>query len=68
LDATMDLYGLDLAVETVARLRDEQRFAGVDALKAQISADVDRARAILAGMEAGRSARRASSELAPEER
>lgn len=57
LDAAMDLYGLELAVEVVARLRDERRFAGVDELKAQIGADAERARALLAGDAVGRSAR-----------
>ncbi|HKS68825.1 MAG TPA: bifunctional riboflavin kinase/FAD synthetase [Ktedonobacterales bacterium] len=57
LDAAMDLYGLTLAVEVVARLRDERRFAGVDELKAQIGADAERARALLAGAAAGRAAR-----------
>jgi len=48
LDGSMDLYGLPLAVEFVARLRDEQRFNGIEALKAQISADVEQARSLLA--------------------
>jgi riboflavin kinase / FMN adenylyltransferase len=48
LDVTMDLYGLRLDVELVARLRDEQRFDGVDALKAQIGRDSVAARALLA--------------------
>ncbi len=42
-----DLYGRDLAVDLVARLRDERKFDGIDALVAQIRADVDAARAIL---------------------
>jgi riboflavin kinase/FMN adenylyltransferase len=48
LDVTMDVYGLRLDVELVARLRDEQRFDGVDALKAQIERDSVAARALLA--------------------
>jgi riboflavin kinase / FMN adenylyltransferase len=39
-----DLYGNTLRVGFVQRLRDERRFPDVDALKAQIEADVRRAR------------------------
>jgi riboflavin kinase/FMN adenylyltransferase len=39
-----DLYGLKLRVGFIQRLRDERRFPDVDALKAQIEADVRRAR------------------------
>ncbi len=44
-----DLYGERLRVAFVARLRDERRFASLDALKAQIAEDAARARALLAG-------------------
>jgi riboflavin kinase / FMN adenylyltransferase len=44
LDAERDLYGQTLRVGFVQRLRDERRFPDVDALKAQIDADVRRAR------------------------
>jgi riboflavin kinase/FMN adenylyltransferase len=47
LDTTMDLYGKTLEVRFVKRLRAEQRFAGVDALKAQIATDAAQARALL---------------------
>ncbi|MCW5892690.1 MAG: bifunctional riboflavin kinase/FAD synthetase [bacterium] len=47
LDFDGDLYGRWLAVELVARLRGEQRFAGVEALQAQIAADVAQARGVL---------------------
>lgn len=47
LDATLDLYGVSIAVEFVKRLRAEQRFDGLDALKAQIAADAQQAREIL---------------------
>ncbi|MBM4281323.1 MAG: bifunctional riboflavin kinase/FAD synthetase [Deltaproteobacteria bacterium] len=47
-DVDEDLYGRRLRLELVARLRDEQRFAGVDALIAQIRADADAARRALA--------------------
>jgi len=43
LDVSPDLYGQTLQVAFVQRLRDEQRFADVDALRAQIAADVAQA-------------------------
>jgi riboflavin kinase/FMN adenylyltransferase len=42
-----DLYGKHLRVRFIERLRPEQRFAGLDALKVQIAADCARAREIL---------------------
>ncbi|MGH7045395.1 MAG: bifunctional riboflavin kinase/FAD synthetase [Stellaceae bacterium] len=42
-----DLYGRHLRVALVDFIRPEQKFAGLDALKAQIAADAARARAIL---------------------
>jgi riboflavin kinase / FMN adenylyltransferase len=47
LDAAMDLYGLTLRVDLIARLRDERRFNGIDELKAQIARDADAARGLL---------------------
>lgn len=47
LDWTGDLYGARLRVELVQRLREERRFAGLDALRAQIAEDVRQARAQL---------------------
>ena len=47
LDVTLDLYDQYLSVEVIARLRGEQRFAGIDALKAQIAADAEQARHLL---------------------
>ena len=44
LDADGDLYGQTLRLGFVQRLRDERQFPDVDALKAQIDADVRRAR------------------------
>lgn len=41
-----DLYGQSIRVEFLARLRSEQRFASLDALKAQIARDVEAARRI----------------------
>jgi len=49
LDAAPELYGHHLAVDFVRRLRTEQRFDSLDALKAQIARDVDDARDVLAG-------------------
>jgi riboflavin kinase/FMN adenylyltransferase len=42
-----NLYGHEVTVEFVARLRGEQRFHGLDALVAQIHADIAQARALL---------------------
>lgn len=38
-----DLYGKELELSFVEKLRDEQKFPSVDALKAQIKSDIDRA-------------------------
>lgn len=43
LDFSGDLYGRELAVEFVARLRDEIKFPSLEALKAQIAADIQAA-------------------------
>jgi riboflavin kinase / FMN adenylyltransferase len=43
----MDLYGKFLTVEFIQWLRSEERFASIDALKAQMSADVEQTRQIL---------------------
>lgn len=43
-----DLYGEPIRLAFLARLRDERRFPSVDALRAQIAADVARAREVLA--------------------
>jgi riboflavin kinase/FMN adenylyltransferase len=45
LDWTGDLYGRQLGIQFLDRLRDEQRFPSLDALKAQIGRDVETARA-----------------------
>lgn len=42
-----DLYGEPVRIAFLARLRDERRFPSVDALRAQIAADVSRARDVL---------------------
>ena len=49
LDFDADLYGRDIEVCFVQRLRDEKKFDGLDSLKAQIAMDVTAARAVLHG-------------------
>ncbi len=46
-DFAGDLYGQEIGVSLVAYLRGEQKFPGLDALKAQIAADAAQARALL---------------------
>ncbi|QIZ75497.1 bifunctional riboflavin kinase/FAD synthetase [Ferrimonas lipolytica] len=50
-DFAGDIYGQQLQVQLVSWLRDEQRFESLDALKAQISADVAKAKACLSAPE-----------------
>ncbi len=47
LDFEGDLYGKTLRVAPTHRLRDEQKFPGLDALKAQIYADAQQAKSLL---------------------
>jgi len=47
LDFAQDIYGCDLVVEFVERLRSERRFENTDDLIAQIQKDVEQARRIL---------------------
>lgn len=47
LDFDRDLYGEELRLHFVDRLRDEKRFDGPEELLAQIRRDIDRARAVL---------------------
>ncbi|MDP6539687.1 MAG: riboflavin biosynthesis protein RibF [Planctomycetota bacterium] len=47
LDLERDLYGERIELEFVERLRAERRFADLDALRAQIGRDVERAREVL---------------------
>lgn len=55
LDWQGDLYGKRVQLDVLARLRGEQRFAGIDALVAQIALDVEAARQVLdAWYDAGR--------------
>jgi riboflavin kinase/FMN adenylyltransferase len=46
-DFDQDLYGQELRVHLVGRLREERKFSGLDALKAQIARDSEQARALL---------------------
>jgi riboflavin kinase/FMN adenylyltransferase len=48
LDVERDLYGARMRVSFVQRIRDERTFDGVEALKSQIAADCNRARAFFA--------------------
>ena len=48
LDFSGDLYGVDLRLEFVERLRPEKRFEALDALVTQIRADAERAALLLA--------------------
>jgi riboflavin kinase/FMN adenylyltransferase len=50
LDVDRDLYGLTLRLGFVQRLRDERRFESVDLLKAQVGADVQKARTLFEQM------------------
>jgi riboflavin kinase/FMN adenylyltransferase len=47
LDFHADLYGRMVALDFVGRIRDEQKFAGLDALVAQIRADIQQVRRLL---------------------
>ena len=52
MDFDGDIYGSDLRVEFVERLRGERKFDGVEALVAQIGRDRDAARDLLAALPA----------------
>lgn len=54
LDAEVDLYGQPVTTQFIARLRDERRFPGLDALKAQIAEDAGRARTLLGAVATAR--------------
>jgi len=47
LDVDLDLYDQRITIDFIARLRGEQRFSGIEALKVQISSDVQQARRVL---------------------
>jgi riboflavin kinase/FMN adenylyltransferase len=44
LDFNAELYGEELEIVFAEKLRDEQKFPSVDALKAQIARDIERAK------------------------
>ena len=52
LDFSGDIYGSDIRVHFVQRIRDEKKFNGIDELKARISTDIDLGRQILSQPEA----------------
>ncbi|MGH7253272.1 MAG: riboflavin kinase, partial [Nitrospiraceae bacterium] len=52
-DFSGDLYDRSLTVEFLCRIRAEMKFPGVEALKAQVQADVDEARRWLRTQPAG---------------
>jgi riboflavin kinase/FMN adenylyltransferase len=56
LDFDGDLYGAQLRVHLLSFLRPEHKFAGIDALKTQISIDVTRAREMLRAVQPARDA------------
>ena len=47
LDFEGDLYGKEIRLEFVSRLRNEMRFDSIDALKEQVSLDVNKTRSVL---------------------
>ena len=47
LDFSGDIYGRHVSVEFVKHLRGEQKFSGIEELKAQIARDIDEARKLL---------------------
>jgi riboflavin kinase/FMN adenylyltransferase len=52
-DFAEDIYGQQIIVAFIAYLRPEVKFAGLDALKAQITADGENAKRILKSTPAG---------------
>ena len=52
-DFAGDIYGAHAAVSFIEYLRPEQKFDGLDSLKAQIAKDSEKARAVLAALPAG---------------
>jgi riboflavin kinase/FMN adenylyltransferase len=54
LDFSGELYGQEIQLEFLARLREEQKFSGVEALVKQIHQDIVTARAILGAREHGK--------------
>ncbi len=56
-DTSLDLYGQELRVHLLSRLREERKFSGVDELRAQIGRDIEAARALTAPRKQDPSAR-----------
>ncbi len=54
LDFDGDIYGQDVAIDIIDRLRDEKKFASAEELKKQIEDDIRRGRAILNSQQARR--------------
>ena len=52
-----DIYGLELTVEFITRIREERKFESLDTLKAEMARDMTRARDILAARRFGDSGR-----------
>ena len=49
-DTDLDLYGKYMQVSFLHKIRDEQKFSGLDALKARIAVDMEQARAYFAAI------------------
>jgi len=47
LDYSGDIYGRELTVDFITKLRDEKKFATEDELKAQVAEDIRQGKAIL---------------------
>jgi riboflavin kinase/FMN adenylyltransferase len=60
-----DLYGQEVSVALLGFLRPEQKFDGLDALRAQIARDADAARAVHAGQASGGQAPGATPSASP---
>jgi riboflavin kinase/FMN adenylyltransferase len=50
IDFDDDIYGENIQLEFVSRIRDEKRFSGIEALSAQIQKDLEKSREILFGL------------------
>lgn len=65
LDFSGDLYGTDIRVHFVQRIRDEKKFSGIDELKARIAMDVNLGKQILSQPEAAIKLTRATLDDGP---
>jgi riboflavin kinase/FMN adenylyltransferase len=50
-DFNKDIYGHEIKVNLVARIRDEKRFSGPEELATQITADIEKARVLLSDLD-----------------